>query len=97
MPLPPLSLASQPVSGAQSGVSSSGGLDLIQPVITLGFGGDSGDAGDIASSVVANLARQTRQLTARGTVLGDLGIGPDTLATLAVTVGVAVVVIVMAR
>lgn len=83
--LPPLDNNSNAVS--TSGTSGDTGLDLIQPVITLSFGGDSKSTGDIAQGIVSNLANQTRQLTAKGTFLGDLGIGADTLLVIGVTVG----------
>ena len=90
-----------PSSAASSrAVGSSGSLDLIQPVITLDFGGGSG-AADIASNVVQNLANQTRQITqqvvGKDTFLGGLGIGADTILILAVTGGIALITLVLRR
>jgi len=92
--LPPIGFDSNPV--ATSGGQLSTGLDLIQPVITLDFGGGGGGGGggsETATNVINALSAQTKRLTEKGTFFGDLGIGPDTLLTVAVAIGLTFVVI----
>jgi hypothetical protein len=93
-PLGPIELSNQTV--ATSGVQGQTGFDLINPVTNISFGGGSSNnpgVPTLASNIIAGFTAQAKQITSKGTFLGDLGIGPDTLATIAVTVGVALVVI----